>query len=342
MTKQRSFLLIASFALSIGLIAVLVKVGDIDLRVTLQQLRSVSWIGFTKLVLLTGLHVYLSNQKWRSVDAVLRRSTDSELSLATSFALTSVGVALGQILPVQLSMSAARTLGTYLHGSSLKRGTVGTLFDQGFDVLIVCFLAVASAATWFYKGGGVMWTTVAAVMTVLALLAVGPAIRLIRCLAGYASRIRGSKTRVLRGIAELHHSGILDAGLARRLMMLSAARFVVHVLMWYQTAKVTGFHIPLWQLGAALPFVIAAFALSVTPGGLGINELTSVTALKLFGTPLTVGAPWAIASRLLITASCFVVAIGAVILLLLLRVVTPETRSARAWDGDSPRYMENR
>ncbi len=341
MTLRRSLLAVASVALAIVLIALLIKVGKINLRVTLQQLESVNLVAFAKLVLLTGLHVYLSNMKWRSIDAALRRPSDSVPSRSMSFAFTSIGVALGQLLPVQLSMSGARTLGTYAHGGALKRGTVGTLFEQSFDVLIVSFLAVASVATWFYKGGAMMWTAAAAAMTVFALLAVGPAIRLIRWLAAYGSRMTTSRSRVLRSITGLKHLSIVNAGLARRLMMLSAARFVVQVAMWYQTARAIGAHIPFWQLGAALPFVIATFALSVTPAGLGINEFASVTALKLLGTPLTVGAPWAIASRVLITTSSFVVAIGGVVFLLVVRVVTPDTRSARARERNGP-PMENR
>ena len=78
-----------------------------------------------------------------------------------SFALTSTGVALGQILPVQVSMSAARTLGTYFHGRAFKRGTGGTLFEQSFDVLIVGFLVIASGLTRFIAGGGMMWVVCA-------------------------------------------------------------------------------------------------------------------------------------------------------------------------------------
>ena len=53
MTLRRSFLAAASVALAILLIALLIKVGKINLRVTLQQLRSVSLISFAKLILLT-------------------------------------------------------------------------------------------------------------------------------------------------------------------------------------------------------------------------------------------------------------------------------------------------
>ena len=157
MTLRRSVLWAGSAALTVILILILIRISKLDFHVTLQQLRSVSWVAFTRLVLLTGLHVFLSSQKWRCVDNSLRRSSDSTPSRTTSFALTSFGVALGQVLPVQVSMSIARTLGTYLHGRALRRGTVGTLFEQSFDVLIVGLLVVASGVTHYYRGGGRLW-----------------------------------------------------------------------------------------------------------------------------------------------------------------------------------------
>lgn len=313
MTLRRSFLWFLSAALTIFLIALLIKISKLDLRVTVQQLRSVSWVSFTKLVLLTGLHVYLSNQKWRSVDASVRHSSESAPSRIMSFALTSTGVALGQILPVQVSMSAARTLGTYFHGRALRRGTGGTLFEQAFDVLIVGFLAIASGVTRFFRGGGLMWTACAITMAAFALLAIGPSVRLVRRQADVlASRTVPPRNRILRSFANLQQSGLLNAGLVRRLMLLSAARFVIQVLMAGETAEAIGVHIPLWHLAAAMPFVIIACVIVVTPGGLGVNELSYATTLHLFGTPLHVGAQWALANRFLVASSCFVVAACAI------------------------------
>jgi uncharacterized membrane protein YbhN (UPF0104 family) len=324
MTLRRLSLGIASAALTILLIVLLVKVGKIDLRVTFQQLRSVTLVSLAQLVLLTGLHVYLSSQKWRCVDAALRRPSDTVPSRTMSFALTSIGVALGQVLPVQLSMSVARTVGTYFQGGALRRGTGGTLFEQSFDVLIVVFLAAASGITRLYRGGGTMWTTWATGMIAFALLAVGPAVRLIRAHAmSLTSRAGGPGNRVLRSIANFHQSGLLNEGLARKLMALSATRFVVQALMAAQAAKMIGVQIPLWHLAAAMPFVIIACVIVVTPASLGVNELSYATALHMFGTPLAIGAQWALANRFLVASSCFVIAVCATALLGLEKILAP-------------------
>lgn len=327
MTLKRSLLWAGSVALTIFLIFLLVKVSKLDFRVTLQQLRSVSWISFTKLILLTGCHVYLSSLKWRVVDANLRRPTDSALSRTMSFALTSTGVALGQVLPVQVSMSIARTLGTYLHGRAFKRGTGGTLFEQAFDVLIVAFLAIASGFTRFFRGGFTMWAICTLAMAALAMFAIRPTVQLIRRQATALSARKGAlRNRILRSIAGLHESGLLSAALGRKLMLLSAARFAIQVLMAGQSAEAIGVHIPLWHFAAAMPFVIIACVIVVTPAGLGVNELSYAATLHMFGTPLNVGAQWALANRFLVASSCFVVAACAIALIGLEKMIAPNPR----------------
>jgi uncharacterized membrane protein YbhN (UPF0104 family) len=331
MTLRRVFLSLASAALGIVLVALLIRLGKINLRVTLLQLQNVSQVAFAKLVLLNGLLVCLSTQKWRSIDAALRRASDSVPSRTASFALTSAGMALGLVLPVQLGMAAARTLGTYVHGRALKRGTAGTLFEQSFDILIVCFLAVASAATKVYKGGAVMWIVSASAMTALALLAAGPSIRIfLRIAASYPARPATQQNRILRIVWELQHSGLFNPRLARRLVMLSAARFAVLVLMAGQTAEAIGANIPLWHMAAAVPLVVIATVIALTPGGIGVNELASVTALNLFGTAWAVAAQWTLANRILVVASCFVVAACATIMLGVEKIVASSKHGANS------------
>jgi hypothetical protein len=139
----------------------LIRIGKIDLRQTWHLLQSVSRMAFAKLVLLNVLLIFISTEKWRAVDASLRSLSDSIPSRSTAFALTSAGMALGLVLPVQLGMAVARTMGTCFYGTPFKRGTAGTLLEQSFDVVIICFLAVASGVTWFFHGAAITWTACA-------------------------------------------------------------------------------------------------------------------------------------------------------------------------------------
>lgn len=336
MSVRRVLLFLVSVALAAILILLLVRLGKVDLRSTLHQLERVSAINFTELVLLNSLLVFLSTAKWRCVDAALRRPSDPVPSRIASFFVSSAGMALGLLLPVQIGMTVARTIGAHTYGGALKRGTAGTLFEQGFDFMVVAFLTAASAVTWLCGADGVMWTVSAIVMIAIALLATEPAIRMALWLFRHASRgvthespsrpqhwLKGFAARVLRRFAALQHSGLVNARLARRLIVLSTARFIVLVLMASETAEAIAVHIHVWSMAAAMPFAAIANLIGVTPGGIGVNELTSVAALHLFGTPLEIASQWALANRFLVTGSCFVVAACAFALLGVEKALTP-------------------
>jgi len=121
----------------------------------------------------------------------------------------------------------------------------------------------------------------------------------------------------LKALSELEESGVLSARLARRLILLSALRFGVVVLMAGQTAAAVSAQIPLWKLAAAMPLVVLATALAITPGGIGVTELTYTGALKLFGTSTSIAASWSIANRILCMSTGFTVAIIASVVFLL-------------------------
>jgi uncharacterized membrane protein YbhN (UPF0104 family) len=177
--------------------------------------------------------------------------------------------------------------------------------------------------TRLLRGGGVMWTLCAIAATALSWAAIGPAIRLIQGRVGsLGSRTVANPNRLLRSLTGLQQSGLLNARLARQLMMLSAGRFAIQVLMAGQAAEAIGVNIPLWHLAAAMPFVIIACVIVATPGGLGVNELSYAATLHMFGTPLNVGAQWALANRFLVASSCFVVAASAIAILGLTKMMT--------------------
>ncbi|HET7100071.1 MAG TPA: lysylphosphatidylglycerol synthase domain-containing protein, partial [Terriglobia bacterium] len=229
MKLRRLLLAIASVALAAVLIILIIRVGNIDLHSTWHEIKGANRFALAGLVLLNVLLIYISTEKWRSVDAALRNTSDPVPSRIAAFGFTSAGMALGQVLPVQIGMTAARTMGTHFYGSPLKRGTAGTLLEQSFDLLNVLLLAVASAATWLLGGGGVMWLLSAVGMIALALMAVAPLIRLARWLAVHLEKALARGIRSRKNIQEffsLLQSGVLSETLTRRLVILSAARFV--------------------------------------------------------------------------------------------------------------------
>ena len=324
----------ASILLAIILLWILLRIGKIDLGLSIQQIRAVSLVAFTKLVLLNILLVLISTEKWRRVDTALRTSDDTIPSRTAAFGMTSLGMAFGLIIPVQVGMTAARTFGTRFYGRPLQRGTAGSLFEQGFDLIVVSFLLIASLITWLWHGHASMWTSLAALMCLAAVLAVGPAMRFTRWCAKFVGSIlsTGSRLRTsLIKLAELEDAGILSQKLGRQLLTLSVLRFAVVVLMARETAAAIGAPITLWQMAAMVPFTVVAMALALTPGAIGVSELTSVTTLAVFGSSLSVAAQWSIANRILATASCFVVAGCAGLTLLLQRIFATD----RGRDGSN-------
>jgi uncharacterized membrane protein YbhN (UPF0104 family) len=312
MKFRSAALAVLSIASGIGLIILLVRVSGVDWRAMLRQLALVNPHSLLFLAVLMAANTFISAMKWRLMDDVLRHPDDPPVPKMVAFGVTSLGVALGQLLPVQISVSLARTLGTWRTGRALRRGTLGTLCEQGFDFLTVCFLALASVVTYLLRGGPKMWITLALASTGIALIVMGAIVRLLFRLT-LSMRTEGAEWR--RQLAEMRDSGLLEPKLARRLIVLSSLRFLGLVLMADQTTRAIHLALPMWHFAFAMPFVILAAAIGLTPGGLGLTEFTYTGILKLLGTPLAVASQWALANRLLtFTASIGVAVLGLILL----------------------------
>lgn len=325
--RSRSFITLAlSLVAGIGLIVVLPLASSVRWQEVIARSLAVDRMAFLRLALLFALSSFLSSEKWRMTDRVICHGEGDPVPRSTAFVLTTVGVALGQFLPIQVTMSLARTLGTFVHGRALRRGTVATLFEQSFDLFVTVLMVMAAAGTRLLRGGAALWLALALAGAVLAVSAVGTLMNVADWLT---ARLAAKRTRVARwrsAIAELRESGLFQAGLARRLTLISLARFVLLVLMASQVS--TGIHlaIPLWRLASAVPFGLLVAVAGITPGGLGLAEAANAAALDLSGIPLAVSTQWAIANRLLSIAAVFVVA-GFGVVLLVARKVFPGSRT---------------
>jgi len=342
MRVRRILFLVFSVALAAGLVVLLIHLGKVNLHVTARMLRNVSVLNFAELVGLNALLIGISTARWRLIDAALRHPSDSVPSRTTAFFVTSMGMALGLILPVQIGMTTARTIGTHAYGRTLKRGTGGTIFEQSFDLVVVMVLAGASVMTWLLHGGGWTWLVLATPLVALAFVAVSPCVRLAQSLArkvpDLTERPRPSwllllpydwSMRFLRGLSGVQHSGLLNVRLARRLLTLSVVRFSVVTLMGAQTARAISAHIPIWRMAAMVPFSTITNLIGITPGGIGLNELTSAAVLSLFGTPLPIASQWALANRLLVIPSCCAVVLFTLPFLIVERGFSGRARGAK-------------
>ena len=307
--KRRDWILAsASSAGAVSLMLLAVRIGKLQPALMASQIRNAASASLAALVVLTAVHIFLSNEKWRMVDAVLRIPGDAVPSRGTSFGITAVGVALGQILPIQVGVIAGRTIGTRFFGRAFSRGTLGSMFEQGFDVLVMTLLAVGSCVTLVFHGGRATWLLASGVILAMALLATGPVFAFARRVGTSASTARLLGRTLSESMKKLCQAGLLDPGLARKLTALSIARFIIQTLMAADVCAAVDIHIPIWHLAASIPLVILACVVVLTPGGIGVGELSYAGVLHLFGTPINVAIQWAVTARILISASCFTTA----------------------------------
>ena len=268
-----------------------------------------------------ALSTWLSAVKWR-----LTSATDG----GTAYALTALGVALGQVLPLNFATGLARTIGARVTGDlGMLRAAGTTAYEQIFDIATVVVLAAAAGVTWLVGGDATAWAMLAVVASAIGWGLTGSlTARLSRWAGGCSDpgENRGASQGVVRRlVAAIHASGCIEPGLARRLYLLSVVRFVLLVGMCHASARAVGLEIAPWQLGAALPFTILAMAVAPLPGGLGVFEWSLSGALVLFGVPVETAVHWVVINRLLaIGASVLVGLSGCAVLL-------ARTRARKGW-----------
>lgn len=302
-----------SLALGIGLLAFLFRFTGLHSAELTALLRAADKRAFILLCCLFAFNSFLSGEKWRLVHRSMRDPNDRSLPLSTAFSLTTLGVALGQLLPIQVSASIARTLGTWAEGRAFRHGTVATLFEQSFDFLVLSTLMLATLATRLFHRQAVVWIA-CSVCILLVTIAVAPLVTgAIRWTASFI--VDKATGRYRQFASELLASGLIDKTLVRQLTAISAIRFVVLALMAESVSLAIHSPIPMWHLAAAVPFGLLAALAGITPGGLGLTEFAFTGILAGLGTSAAASSEWAIANRLLTCAAAFVVATaGAAIL----------------------------
>jgi uncharacterized membrane protein YbhN (UPF0104 family) len=291
----------AFLALSLALVVPLVALAKVDLRLTLRLLGSIDRASFAAVVLMTALNTLLAAEKWRLANAI---TGGPRPPLFTSFALTAIGVGLGQVLPVQLATGLARVVGARVLGAgTMLRAGATTIYEQAFDVAVFGAVAVGSGATLALRGGASLWCLLVAVVLFLGWLAAGLGARSVGGIGLWVLRRGKASARAGRMTTALSALGEVDSRLARKLFLLSTLRYTA--VVGISVAITTAVRLPVspWQLAAALPFAVIAIALTATPAGIGVNEWAMSGALVAFGIPMHTAVQWVLLSRILSTAA---------------------------------------
>lgn len=307
-----------SAALGGFLLVYLLVHAKLDLHATALLVQGISPVSLVEVTLLFGLYNVLGAEKWRLIDRNLQGPGCREMTRPLYFAFTAIGSGLGQIMPVQLSLLLSRSVGAHLHGGrGLMRGGSAVALDQFFDILVAAGLALASAVILTVGGGAVTWFLIVAITAVVAGALYGKLVtRLTRGADALARRRDGRLSRWCAGIAL---SPLLAPGIGRRLLAISALRFMVLVLIGAASAQTTSAQVAVWQLAVSMPFAIFANAVAITPGGLGVNEWTMSTVLVALGVPFHSAAQWAVVNRLLVAAAAVLCGVAGAAVAVLLR-----------------------
>lgn len=313
MSRSSWLLLAASIVLAAILVGFLL--AETDLRAVAALLARARPVPFAILVLLVGFNAFLAGMKWRMVDERLERENPSPLPVSFYFGLSAIGVAVGQVAPVQVGTALSRSIGSHFYGGrAIMRGTGATLFEQLFDLLVAAYLAVASVIVLLTGAGALAWALLAVAMGVAGLFFTTIAVRLVAATAHWLGSMEmlAGRRRVLGLLESVAGSALLAPEVARWLFFLSLVRFAGLCVMAVMTSRAVGIDIPLWQIGGMMPFGVLANLIAITPGALGINEWTMVSVLVMFGPSFSVSAQWAVVNRVLMAGASFIVGLVAV------------------------------
>jgi uncharacterized membrane protein YbhN (UPF0104 family) len=291
----------------------LTRVAGLRTDALLRGLKDIDPAAVGVVVVLTIAYLYCGSEKWRLVDVALTRGSQTSLSRRACFALSAIGMALGNIFPLQTGTALTRTIGAYVMGGrAVVRGTIGTMYELSFDLLIAAVLVpVSLMAVSLEKGSPIWFVILSASMVGLATALIGPLFRWIDAVARSIGRGAPDSTRsrlVLWG-GRLSASGLLEASLGRKLCMLSILRFLLLIAIGKTTAVAIGANLPAWHLAGAMPLAVFSAVFSPTPAGLGVSEWTLASYLHVLGTPLDVGVQWVVSNRLVVFLASIVAAV---------------------------------
>jgi uncharacterized membrane protein YbhN (UPF0104 family) len=302
--SARSASAAAGILLAVILVVLLFWQFDLSLSDLGHSLASVPTWAFGAVFGLTLINQCIGVIRWQRVTASLFPDAAGPAFLPALTA-TSWGSFFGQVLPVQLAMTAARWV-------LVKRsGAVGsTLFEQLMDLVVLS--AASAAAVLVLMLGAPAYVGVLTLLVLIGCAVVGLplALTLVASLITNATRsitpisAKGRKvSAVLTAMAEL------PRGLIHWLLAWSTARLTVLALRMVIVVAVL---IPAMDQGLVAlgyPIVGLALGIPITPAGLGVADWTWTGLLVLAGAGAAAAALAALVARCLNFLSLLVIVI---------------------------------
>ena len=215
----------------------------------------------------------------------LNRLNPHPAPFASAMAVTAGGALLGNVMPVQAAISAARAGHARLLGQPAGEAAAHSVHEQAFDALLVLAAALA-AALWVVAGAGVAIIGFFLALAVFAFL--------MGRMFGLGARLFGAKGRIADWLAQ---AARLPGATARFLLAASALRYLLTLLRALAVMAALGLTGAMAEAAAAYPLIQIAGVLPLSPGGLGVVEAGWTGVLTAAGVALPLAAGAAVAMR---------------------------------------------
>lgn len=315
-------------AVGVGLVALLVRWADESVARLLQTASTAQLAVLVAVLLSVAAHCWITSIKWRLVTAAVEPQALRTLHFFSYSVLINL---LAQALPMQVATVAGRAAAMRLHATPVVRGTVATVYEQAFDVLVPVLLippALLALAHLIALETALAASAVLLVLGNLLLARVGadPLPKLLHALA------RVPFAPLQRALLRARVSAVLAPGAAQvapasaqKLFFWSELRYLNLMFRTYLVAQMIHPSLGLGIIACGMSIIALTAIISLTPANLGITELGWVGTLGAFGIPADVSVAFALLTRLLTVAALLV--LSSAVALGLLR---EGTRDARA------------
>jgi uncharacterized membrane protein YbhN (UPF0104 family) len=308
-TVRRRLSLAGWAVVSVALLALLFLKLDIslaDLGVAFGN--TPAWL---LLVVLGATAVIQAITSWRWKIAIDWLSPDhGRLRFLELLNATTVGTALGQVLPMQVSLSLGRW---WLARETRGKWIVGTtLYEQMFDLVVLLAGGIGAAVAISLSAAPAVSLAVFAIAVACGTLAVRHAFS-----TGHWVAVRMAGFKGLMGalgaklVAPL---GTARAAPTRVLVLLGTTSIAKLLLLVVRAVAIAAVFAPaarLWTVAIGYPLIGLAVANPFTPGALGVAEWSWVGLLILAGSSATAAGVAAIVLRVMNLSALGVVLVAA-------------------------------
>ena len=305
--SRRVGLSLVGLIVAIAVIVALAARSGVTMESVLTLVAASPWWLVPAVAVLTAGQIALSAVKWHMV--LTRVSSGSNVTAGFAFHVSVASAFLSQVMTSYLSAVVTRSWAARrAHGVSLGAGAGTSLFEQIFDVAIIAAMLAPTLIVYFLGGSFSLWLGLTAVS-----LTAGAVIFLMLGRNVQYLPVSDAKTglvaRLFAAFRSASAAGLFAPGMVLKLYALSVLRYLLILARVPVTIAALALAIGMMDAAQGFTVVQATQLASITPGNLGIQELSWTGVLVLRDTPLELAAAFAIAFRIVTFLSMGLVAL---------------------------------